>query len=778
MPQPYFNNREIYVNSMTRPMPVDFYQVGQFMEPVPRPRNSFSIGDIISTIRDVKLNPGNYSPDEIQRARELSMEYLGKDIHFDEDVGRILGNAAYGLGDAITFGLLDYVIPNDIKPHSLTTADKIADFLGNGIAWFTPVGPMATGTRIASKILPKVGKKLVTSGVTRAAERALEGTAKAGEAAATASKAGEAAAAAQEMMNMQKFGQWLQTKGAAERIGSAIGGGFSFSHGINPLGLALGAVFPHRLNADGFFGRSFKSPNNANAVAGDEIIKPINEALGTNFNQKSLSEIYNKWFAQNPDKKANDFIDFMINLNKPSFAANVDDAVAAADKLLTGMTDKVNQATGLNLSKNVVEKEFKDWAAKNPNIQLSDNVDEFINYLKEKSAASVSTAPSAPVTPPPVTVAPVTPVASTPAVPVNIAAVENIAPKLLPEPVLNPIPYQFLNLKGINASINPRAVAENLTQNINRSLNANLTVDEINNLYSQWYRSGRPGEFANFVKQSIGQEVASSAPVITTPASTVEKVVANDVKPIKAKKAEVITSPSVNKTINQATNPGVSRMQLLANEVEKLTGVNYSEEAVTRIFNDFIAKNPKSTINEFFDYIKNYTANSANKATAATSSAVETALTSSPTSAVAEKIATPSVTPVTNKIVPEVSPVNSARTQTTHSSNSAGSKIDETITKSKTGINVLDNVVEESSNPYANLSMDELRAFERAVEEGNWGKAFGYTEETIPEIIKHQEGTIPEIIKHKIAVNQISKTISELESLMKKMTDYKRFIQW
>jgi len=202
-------------------MPMN-YSYGQAPIPnaVPAP------GDIMNAILAVQRNPDEFSKDEIERARQYSLEYLGKDLEFKDSIGRAGKNAAFDFVDTLAFG----AIPDKWGPDKLTQADEIAGMVGSGVGFFMPgVGPMATGTRLAGKFLPSIAK-MGTGGVNAVTKLAGEGAGKV---------VGEGASKALDGVT-----DWLASPQGIARVGSAIGGGFNFEDGINPMGAALGAFFP------------------------------------------------------------------------------------------------------------------------------------------------------------------------------------------------------------------------------------------------------------------------------------------------------------------------------------------------------------------------------------------------------------------------------------------------------------------------------------------------------------------------------------------------------
>ena len=244
-----------------QPIPTNpVYAQGAMMSG-PVPQTNYAIGDIMNAIREVQRNPSGFSAEEIARARELSMQYLGKDIDFPDSVTRTLGNAAFDFVDSLAFGL----IPDKIGPHKLTSADDIAGMIGSTAALFTPgIGPMAVGTKIAEKILPSVAKM---------GGGAIANVGKvAGEGAGAAAVEGIGKGAG-------KIAEWLKSPMAAARLGSAIGGGFNFEDGINPMGAVLGALFP--MGAGSAAGKAVSKADDA--VAG--VAGKIDEATATALNQ-------------------------------------------------------------------------------------------------------------------------------------------------------------------------------------------------------------------------------------------------------------------------------------------------------------------------------------------------------------------------------------------------------------------------------------------------------------------------------------------------------------
>lgn len=202
---------------------------GMMMQ-APIPDTPLAIGDVVNAIREVQRNPSGFSMDEINRARELSMQYLGKDIEFANDLGRTVANTLFDAVDTLAFGLIPDSVGEKFGAKKLSSADEIGSMIGSTAALFTPgVGPMAVGTKIAKKFLPSVAK-IGTGAIANVGKVAGEG---AGAAAVEGAAKG-----------VGKVANWLGSDMAAARIGSAIGGGFNFEDGINPTGAVLGAMFP------------------------------------------------------------------------------------------------------------------------------------------------------------------------------------------------------------------------------------------------------------------------------------------------------------------------------------------------------------------------------------------------------------------------------------------------------------------------------------------------------------------------------------------------------
>lgn len=209
-----------------QPYPMEMYQQNQYYAPAPIPQGSMAPGDIINALRQVQMNPGDFSKDEIEAAKQMSLEYFGKPLEFKDDAIRMGKNAAFDFVDTLAFGL----IPDKIGPDKLTSSDEVAGMIGSTAGFFVPgIGPMATGTRLASKILPSIAK-MGTGGLNAVTKLAGEGAGKV---------VGEGAGKA-----LGGVTEWLGSQNAAARVGSMVGAGFNFEDGINPMGAALGAFFP------------------------------------------------------------------------------------------------------------------------------------------------------------------------------------------------------------------------------------------------------------------------------------------------------------------------------------------------------------------------------------------------------------------------------------------------------------------------------------------------------------------------------------------------------
>lgn len=203
----------------------------------PIPDTGFAPGDVANAIRQVQKNPNDFSSEEIARARELSMQYFGKDIEFASDIGRTLKNAAFDAVDSLAFGAIPDAWGEKLGAKKLTPADEIAGMVGSTAAFFVPgIGPMATGTRLAKKILPSIAK-MGTGATSAVTKLAGEGAGKV---------VGEGAGKV-----LGGVTEWLGSQNAAARVGSMIGAGFNFEEGINPLGLALGGIFPMGMKGAG-----------------------------------------------------------------------------------------------------------------------------------------------------------------------------------------------------------------------------------------------------------------------------------------------------------------------------------------------------------------------------------------------------------------------------------------------------------------------------------------------------------------------------------------------
>lgn len=238
-----------------QPYPMEMYQQNQYYAPAPIPQGNIAPGDIINALRQVQMNPGDFSKDEIEAAKQMSLEYFGKPLEFKDDAIRMGKNAAFDFVDTLAFGL----IPDKIGPDKLTSSDEVAGMIGGTAGFFVPgIGPMATGTRLASKVLPSIAK-MGTGGVNAVTKLAGEGAGKV---------VGEGASKA-----LGGVTEWLGSQNAAARVGSMIGAGFNFEDGINPLGLALGGIFPMGMKGAG------KSVSQAMDDAVKDVTSPTLKSL-------------------------------------------------------------------------------------------------------------------------------------------------------------------------------------------------------------------------------------------------------------------------------------------------------------------------------------------------------------------------------------------------------------------------------------------------------------------------------------------------------------------
>lgn len=217
-----------YDNSGYAAVPMEMMPAGLSYSQAPIQQADPPMGDIINAILAVQRNPNVFSNDEIERAREYSMMYLGKDLVFKDDIGRAAKNAVFDFVDTLAFG----AIPDKMGPNKLTQADEIAGMIGGGAGFFMPgVGPMATGSRLAKHFLPSVAKVGAEGGmVSKLLSSAGEGT---GKVVTDVANKG-----------LGVVNNFLTSPNTVARVGSAIGGGFNFEDGINPMGAVLGAIFP------------------------------------------------------------------------------------------------------------------------------------------------------------------------------------------------------------------------------------------------------------------------------------------------------------------------------------------------------------------------------------------------------------------------------------------------------------------------------------------------------------------------------------------------------
>lgn len=211
-------------NQGMMPLPPQYAQENNYIARKAPQMGPPSQEDLIAMFSDMKNNPGNYNQQEIDFAKNLYSQMFGGEL-FDANVGRALGNAAWEFADTIAFGLLPDQIAENMGVRNLHWSDTAAGTLGSLGAFFTPMGPVATGSKVASKALPMLGRFAKAEGkaikLPEILQKALGKT--------------EVNIGMKELLNSDKV---------AARLGSAIGGGFNFETGVNPLGLAIGAMFP------------------------------------------------------------------------------------------------------------------------------------------------------------------------------------------------------------------------------------------------------------------------------------------------------------------------------------------------------------------------------------------------------------------------------------------------------------------------------------------------------------------------------------------------------
>lgn len=241
---------DVSQNSTMRAVPATYGQQSNYIARQATPMAAPSEADIRMMFNDMRTNPDNYTDEDIEFGKNLYAQMFGGKL-FSNDVGRAVNNAAFDFADTLMFGL----IPDALGPKKLSTADDIGGMIGSAGAFFVPgVGPMAMGSKVANKALPALGKLAGRFG----------------------SKAGGAGmkipvifqkALGKETIDLSLQGL-LNSPKVAARVGGAIGAGFNFEEGINPMGAMLGAAFP-------IYG------NKGNALAGsaDDVAKSVSQNI-------------------------------------------------------------------------------------------------------------------------------------------------------------------------------------------------------------------------------------------------------------------------------------------------------------------------------------------------------------------------------------------------------------------------------------------------------------------------------------------------------------------
>jgi hypothetical protein len=101
---------------------------------------------VTALIDQYNTDPSRFNIQQIQEIKSAADE-LGIKFSPQEDLTRMMKNAAFGLADTATFGFLpDNFMGYQIKPDQLTTADQVAEGVG-GLLGFAV--PFAAGGKVA-----------------------------------------------------------------------------------------------------------------------------------------------------------------------------------------------------------------------------------------------------------------------------------------------------------------------------------------------------------------------------------------------------------------------------------------------------------------------------------------------------------------------------------------------------------------------------------------------------------------------------------------------------
>lgn len=339
------SNSQFNMNQDVIPLPAQYVHQNNYYARQTPEMGPPSQEDIVAMFRDMRRNPTKYSQEDLDIAKDMYSQLFGGNLFrtTDSNMANTLGNAAWELADTAAFGLLPDTMAEDLGLRSLSTADEMAKLAGMVGAFFVnPISPATTGTKVAGKLLPKAanffkGAEGATTKVPKFLQAAMGGKTE----------------IAGGMGNT--IGKFLENPNVARRVGSALGGGFNFETGFNPLGLALGSFFP-----------GGKAPiTKADEVASTGSI--IDEAIANSNKQKLLG--YDPTVTMNTQKKG--LYDYLFkNYHNPG--RNLNEA------------DINNIAQKFNMSQDEILKawnEMSDWT-----IMFNPNAPKLTNYVTPRTS--------------------------------------------------------------------------------------------------------------------------------------------------------------------------------------------------------------------------------------------------------------------------------------------------------------------------------------------------------------------------------------------------------
>lgn len=227
----YLGPEQMNRNRGIMPLPPEYAQENNYLARQMPQMGPPSQQDMIAMFRDVKRNPTKYSQEDLDIVKQLYQDMYGKSLFGVEDTNVLntIGNFGWELADTAAFGLLPDKIAEKVGLRDITGADDLAKLAGMVGAFFVnPISPATTGTRVAGKILPKAANFFKgAEGATTKVPKFLQGL-----------------MGGKTEVSGNLISKALSNENVIRRVGGALGGGFNFETGINPLGMGLGFAFP------------------------------------------------------------------------------------------------------------------------------------------------------------------------------------------------------------------------------------------------------------------------------------------------------------------------------------------------------------------------------------------------------------------------------------------------------------------------------------------------------------------------------------------------------